>query len=1567
MKKYLLKITLSVVVSLFGIAAIGQTYTFTNSGATGKNGPTQGQVTAAYTATTLAGAVTITTQGIQGWTVPTTGSYSITGSGASGGNAPGNGQTRIGGLGATMYGEFSLISGDVVAIIIGQTGVDCTPVGTNYMGGGGGGGTFVTVNGTIVMAVAGGGGAGLGEDGNFGANGTAGLTGTTGNIVDLGIGTGTRISGSPGSGGSGGTGGNYYGASGGAGWLTNGANASGTGSNSTAGLTFTNTGNGGNGGTWSNVAGGVGGFGGGGGGSFAGGGGGGYSGGPGGTHGANFHASSGGGAGSLNTGVNQTNITGANSGMGSVIITSLCAAAVAPTFTTGCPSNITTNNTAGACGAVVNYITPIATDNCGNHSATLTSGLASGATFPIGTTTNTYSFTNGIGTTTCSFTVTVTDTESPVITCPANITVNNGAGQCGALVNYPAPVGTDNCPGVTTALTAGPASGSTFPIGTTTITYTANDAAGNASTSCSFTITVVDAEAPVIFCPSNITVVNGAGQCGAVINYAVPNGTDNCPGVTTALTAGLTSGSTFPTGVTTVTYTATDAVGNTTSCSFTVTVIENQAPTITCPTNITVNNGVGLCGAVVNYVAPIGTDNCPGVTTALTAGFASGSTFPLGTTLVSYTVTDAAGNTAICSFTVTVTDVEAPTITCPSNITVNNGTGQCSAVVNYSIPTGADNCPGVTVALTSGPASGSTFPLGTTTVTYTATDAVGNTSVPCSFTVTIIDVESPTIICPANITVSNGAGQCDAVVNYTIPTGADNCPGVTTALTSGPSSGSIFSLGTTTVTYTATDAAGNTSVPCSFTVTVVETETPVLVCPANITVNNTLGQCNAVVTYTAPIGTDNCPGVSTALTAGPTSGSTFPLGSTTVTYTASDVSGNTTSCSFTVTVVDAEIPTITCPANITVNNSVGQCSAVVNYTIPTGADNCSGVTVALVSGPASGSTFLLGATVVTYTATDAVGNTSAPCSFIVTVVDAEAPVIVCPVNISVNNDAGLCGAVVTYTAPVGTDNCPGVTTALTAGLVSGSTFPSGATVVTYTATDAAGNSTPCSFTVTVVDTEAPVIVCPANITVSNAVGQCDSMVTYTAPVGTDNCPGVTVTLTSGLASGSVFPTGTSTITYIATDAAGNTSAPCSFIVTVVETEIPVIVCPANITVNNDTGVCDAVVIYTPPVGTDNCPGVTTVLTSGLASGSTFPLGVNTVTYTVTDAVGNTDSCSFTITVVDAESPVIACPADIAVNIDPGQCDAIVNYTIPTGTDNCSSPTIVIVSGPVSGSGFSIGITTVTFTATDVAGNIDTCSFTITVVDTIAPSIICRLDTSSCDSIVNGIAPIGTSDNCIGEYVTFTLSGATTGSGITDASGSAFNVGITNVWYHVTDSAGNTNSCTFKVEIYPLPIILLNSFDTDTLCLSDNPIALPFASPVGGTYSGTGVVDSTFNPALAGTGTHYIYYSFADSNTCVNTDSVMIVVDLCTGIDEAPSLNEIKIYPNPTNALVHVNLGNHNGSINYTISTIEGRIVNQEQNVSSNKITIDLSDESKGIYLLRIKDNISSKVYKIIKE
>ena len=781
-------------------------------------------------------------------------------------------------------------------------------------------------------------------------------------------------------------------------------------------------------------------------------------------------------------------------------------------------ADLTRSSDPGVCSAVVNY-TVTARDNC--PGAIFSCVPTSGAAFPVGVTTVTCTATDASkNKNTTTFKVTITDNQAPTITQPADIARSPDAGKTTAMVTFPLPSAQDNCPGV--VVVCAPPSGSTFPMGVTTVTCTATDTSNNKGTT-TFKVTVKDGEPPQIVCPADILKNNDLGLCSAVVTFTV-TAMDNTPGVTSACVPA--SGSAFPVGMTTVNCTATDTANNKSSCSFKVTVVDAEKPTIVQPSDIVRGPDAGKNTAVVTFPLPVAQDNCPGVTVACVP--ASGSTFAMGVATVNCTATDTANNKSTTAFKVTIKDADTPQIVCPLDILKNNDLGLCSAVVNFTA-TATDNTPGVTVGCL--PASSSVFPVGVTTVNCTATDSSGNQAT-CSFHVTVADGEKPSLAQPADIVKNVDPGLNTAVVAFPLPAAQDNCPGVTVACA--PASGATFPLGATTVTCTATDKSNNKT-NVTFKVTVKDGEPPAIVCPADLLRTNDLGLCSAVVNFTVTA-TDNTPGVTVACV--PATGSSFPVGVTTVNCTATDTSDNKATCSFRVTVVDAEKPTLAQPVDIVKNTDAGKNTALVTYPLPVAQDNCPGVTVACA--PASGATFPLGVSTVTCAATDRTNNQSTPTTFKVTVRDLEPPQIVCPADIVKANDPGLCSAVVSFTVAA-TDNAPGLTVACVPS--SGSVFPVGATTVNCVATDSSGNKSSCAFQVTIRDNEKPTIVCPASMTVNNEPGQLTAVVTFPAPTASDNCPGVTVACVP--ASGSAFPIGVNPVTCTATDAAGNTSS-CSF-------------------------------------------------------------------------------------------------------------------------------------------------------------------------------------------------------------------------------------------------------------------------------------------------------------------------------------------------------------------------------------------------------------------------------------
>ncbi|RKS42742.1 gliding motility-associated-like protein, partial [Gillisia mitskevichiae] len=735
-------------------------------------------------------------------------------------------------------------------------------------------------------------------------------------------------------------------------------------------------------------------------------------------------------------------------------------------------------------------------------------------------------------------------------------------------------------------------------------------------------ILIPDTEDPVLSEMLSIEVETDINECGAVITFFAPTATDNCEGTVVTLNEGsLASGSEFPVGTTTVTYTATDLAGNTSTVSFDVIVTDNQDPLIACPANLTQTTEVGESFGIVNFGNATATDNCD-VIVEQTAGLPTGSQFPIGVSTVEFTATDASGNTSTCSFTITITDEEPPTILCPANIDMDVDQGICGAVVTFETPIATDNSNfEVTITQTAGPTSGEVFPVGTTTVTFTATDSAGN-SASCSFDVTVNDTEDPIFETVADINVNTDVDTCGAVVTFSAPTATDNCEGTVVTLNEGNLvSGSEFPVGTTTVTYTATDVAGNTS-SVSFNVIVTDNEDPTITCPSAIITTTESGESYAIVNFEDATATDNC-SVTVEQTAGLPSGSQFPIGESTVEFTATDASGNTSTCTVTIIVEDNEPPVIVCPTNIDMNVDAGICGAVVSFEMPSASDNSGlDVTVSQTAGPASGEIFPVGTTTVTFTAIDAAGN-AASCSFDVTVNDTEDPIFETVADINVDTDVDVCGAVVTFSAPTATDNCDGTVVTLNEGsLASGSEFPIGTTTVTYTATDAAGNTSTVSFNVIVTDNQDPTIACPVNIITTNTVGQDYAVVNYTEVTAIDNC-GVTIERTTGLASGEQFPIGTTVVTHVATDASGNTSV-CSFTVFVKGSPIAV---DDTASTNEDTSV------VIPVLNNDSDPEgdpLTIINTTTPSNGIVVINEDGTITYTPNSDYNGEDSFEYTI-------------------------------------------------------------------------------------------------------------------------------------------------------------------------------------------------------------------------------------------------------------------------------------------------------------------------------------------------
>src|SRR5207249_3574002 len=227
--------------------------------------------------------------------------------------------------------------------------------------------------------------------------------------------------------------------------------------------------------------------------------------------------------------------------------------------------------------------------------------------------------------------------------------------------------------------------------------------------------------------------------------------------------------------------------------------------------------------------------------------------------------------------------------------------------ITYTAPSTSDAVDGTGVA-SCAPASGTSFAIGTTAVSCSATDAHGNAATPTTFSVVVRDTTPPAVTVPANIT-AEGTGSAGAAVTFAA-SATDIVDGAV-AVTCNRASGSTFAIATTTVVCSATDVHLNTG-SASFSVTVRDTTPPAVTVPANITAEAT-SSAGAAVPFSASA-TDIVDGPLTP-SCSRASGSTFALGTTTVNCSATDAHANTGSASFTVTVRDTTPPTISVPAD----------------------------------------------------------------------------------------------------------------------------------------------------------------------------------------------------------------------------------------------------------------------------------------------------------------------------------------------------------------------------------------------------------------------------------------------------------------------------------------------------------------------------------------------------------------------------------------------------------------------------------------------------------------------------
>ena len=648
----------------------------------------------------------------------------------------------------------------------------------------------------------------------------------------------------------------------------------------------------------------------------------------------------------------------------------------------------------------------------------------------------------------------------------------------------------------------------------------------------------------------------------------------------------------------------------------------------------------------------------------------------------------------------------------------------------------------------------------------------------------------PVINCPANTTVAANA-SCVGTVGSHVPVSvSDNCVANPT-VTQSPPPGTVLSghNDEETVTLTADDGHGNIA-NCSFTVTLKDVTKPVISCPANTTVNANASCQGTVGSYAAITLSDNCT-PSPTVTQSPASSTLLTGHNTTqtVTLTANDGNGNTATCTLTVTLKDVTPPSITCPANVTVNANASCQGQVGSYSATSLGDNCT-PSPTVTQSPAS-STLLSGhnaTQTVTLTANDGNGNTGT-CTLTVTLKDVTKPSITCPANITINANASCQGSIAVYSPTTLSDNCtanPTITQSPASGtLISGHNMVS---TVTLMATDGAGNTQTCTMTVTLKDVMPPTIVCKPFTAILGATGNVSITPANVYQSGSDNC-GV-VNLVSVVASSfNCSNVGNNLVTLTANDGNGNT-ATCIATVTVRDVTPPVARCK-NVTAN--LGASGTVTVPASAVNngsTDNC-SITFTLTPNTFNCS--QIGMQTVTLKATDLGGNMSTCTAKVTVRDITGPVAKCKNPTIYLDDAGNATLTAAQVNNGSTDNCGIATMSIDWTLYNCSNIG-GSSPVKLSITDVNGNSSSCLAYVTVKDAIAPTAVCEDVTVALDpfgkvTVYGEDLAFNSFDNCsVWSYSpiakVYTIS----------------NLGANNLTVTVKDWSGNAATCVSVVTV-----------------------------------------------------------------------------------------------------------------------------------------------------------------------
>ncbi|MFN0013466.1 MAG: HYR domain-containing protein, partial [Saprospiraceae bacterium] len=980
----------------------------------------------------------------------------------------------------------------------------------------------------------------------------------------------------------------------------------------------------------------------------------------------------------------------------------------------------------------------------------------------------------------CDYIIKIEDNEAPVFTfCPSApiIEAQTTAGDCYQMKCWEPPTYYDNCqfpysgegsgqcpipelvvttndPSVMVDL-IGDDHCALFPVGQTEIYYTVTDICNNTAT-CTVTVIITDIEPPMAMCVAPFSVnLQPNGLLQLTFDDLDAGSTDNCglcaKEIGRVYTTGgpiLYGGSLYltcddvdnsPITLYLRVKDCGDPVANEDVCSVEVTVLDMQLPGIaTCPADIIVCTDDDVCNAEVDYLTPTFNDGCNSQHDGnLIVGLASGSVFPIGTTLVAWDYTSVSGYNVVCQFNVTVEDCEAPTLICPPDVTLTCLEPLCCPE-DLTGGTSTDNC-GVTLVQSSDYDNGLSHctydGIRTIIRTYTTWDAAGNTSTCSREYVYTEDTEKPVLAeTPADVSY-----ECAAdVLAPPVQSATDNCGTVNIDFSEVVDNNVCVNQTVIVRTWTATDLCGDTTQHVQ-TITVNDNDVPTF----SNTPNDFTFDCSEdVPAVDAPHVDDNCDIFTVDFSEVVQNGGCEDRFRVFRTWVATDLCGNTATFTQTITIVDNVDPVISGVAP----DFNGQCATMVPAIVPpTITDNCVQVTVDFSETVTPGGCedrFIL---VRRWRATDACGNRTVSIQ-VITINDTTKPVLIGTAN--ADDESVDCAADVPAVAAItATDNCgEPITVDFSEVEVPGACVNQYSIVRTWTAEDDCGNSTQHVQTITVEDDEAP--------TFSNKPGDYSSdcsedVPAVVAPDVADNCDIFTVDFSETVAPGGCEDRFDVFRTWVATDLCGNTST-FTQTITIYDGEAPKF---TNVPLSTSEDCAQDVPAVVHPDVSDNCSQVVVDFSETTAPGGCEDDFTVTRTWVATDACGNSVSVQQVIDIYDNIDPqLVGVPTPAFVTFDCAQ--DVPAVPVVTATDNCGEPlTVDFVEVNIPGTCHDRFRVRRTWTAEDDCGNSTQYTQIITVFDNEAPVLantpdpLVFVECSEDVPLPPVFPPVSATDNC----------------------------------------------------------------------------------------------------------------------------------------------------------------------------------------------------------------------------